>query len=96
MTRGVRRLSGPAPLTGAAQQGGKARQKLFGGERFVEIIVGANVEGVYFALQVGFGGEDQHRQSRKLRVATNALHQLIAVHAGHHLIDNEGIGSKGL
>lgn len=79
---------GVAP--GASQQGLDADNEFLHAERFLQIVVAAQLEAFHHVVDGRAGGEEKHG---RVGVGTSdAAHHLEAIHAGHHHVGHQHVG----
>ncbi|MNY15093.1 hypothetical protein D3C86_1482920 [compost metagenome] len=62
-----------------------------GFDGFGDVVGGAERQAVLFALEIGEGGEQHHRNAAGVGVDAQMLEHLVAFHAGHHHIQQDEI-----
>ncbi len=75
---------------GAAEMGTDAGEKFLDAEGLGDVVVGAGVEGLDFALLVLSNGEDD---DRSLMAAADGAADFDAAHVGHHEVGHDEVGN---
>ncbi len=62
-----------------------------GGDRFVDVVDGPQRQAVRLRTLLHLGGQEDHRDLPRLRHLLQRLHHLIAIHLGHHHVEQDQV-----